>query len=148
MVTETHTKTVASILTTTPDDDILAVIPTLYWKERPDRYVPFLKRLRCIRPKSTAMTCRLKRAYSEDERPQAIIDVVGIKDGDPTEWAIEFRPWAEWLSMVIDCPPELELSDAQILANIFYEMTFAGFDEEAVEMKLNEIEEIAEAWRK
>ncbi len=90
------------------------------------------------------MTCRLKRAYSEDEKPQAIIIVVGVKDGDPTEWAIEFRPWAEWLSMVVDCPPELELSDAQILANIFYEMTFACFAEVTVELKLHEIEKIAE----
>ena len=148
MPKEIHPQTIASILATTTDEEIVAVIPTLYWKEEPDRYVPFLKKLRSTHPKTSEMTCRLKRAYSEDEKPQAIIVVVGIKNGDPTEWAIEFRPWAEWLSMVIDCPPELELTDAQILANIFYEMTFAGFDEEAVEMKLDEIEEIAETWRK
>jgi hypothetical protein len=148
MAKEIHAQTVASILAKTTDEEILAIIPTLYWNERPDRYVPFLKKLRTIEPKATVMTCRLKRAYSQDEKRQTIINVVGVQDGDPTEWAIEFRPWAEWLSMVIDCPPEFELSDTQILANIFYEMTFAGFDEEEVEIKLNEIEEIAETRRK
>lgn len=148
MPKEIHPPTVASILSTTTDEDILGAIPKLYWRERPDQYMPFLKELRSIRPKATEMTCRLKRAYSEDDKPQAIIVVVGVKDGDPTEWAIEFRPWAEWLSMVIDCPPELELSNAQILANIFYEMTFAGFDEEEIALRRARIEGIAEAWLK
>ncbi|CEJ84213.1 hypothetical protein HYPGJ_20159 [Hyphomicrobium sp. GJ21] len=46
MAKETHPETVASILAATTDEQILTVIPTLYWKESSDRYVPFLKMLR------------------------------------------------------------------------------------------------------
>lgn len=148
MAEKRNRKTIGSILAATADSDILAVIPTLYWRESAQPYASFSKKLRAIKPKETKITCRLKRGYSEDKKPQPLVKVVGIREGDSTEWAIEFEPWAEWLSMVVDCPPSLELSDAEILANIFYEMTFAGFNETKIKRKKDEIYKIAETARK
>ncbi len=63
-----------------------------------------------------------------------------MKDNHPKEWdgtlivyALEFRPWKEWLGFNV-CEKSLEnLGPVDYLAHILYEVTFLGFDEECVE---------------
>lgn len=54
-------------------------------------------------------------------------DVSGIKPNNPESWAIEFRPWEEWLSMEIDQSSLDEYGEIVCLVAILEEMTFNGF---------------------
>ena len=56
-------------------------------------------------------------------------------------WSLEFNKWCEFLGMNID--PEtannIELSKADIVAHILYEMTFVGYDEEEIKEQADEL---------
>lgn len=53
--------------------------------------------------------------------------------------AIEYEPWAQWLSMEIRPEEQGTTSTLELLAHILYEMTWAGFDEETVQGQLQEL---------
>jgi len=61
-------------------------------------------------------------------------------------WALEFSEWCEFLGMSID--PEtannIELSKADIVAHVLWEMTFCGYDEEEIQGKADELKEKVE----
>lgn len=58
-------------------------------------------------------------------------------------YAIEFTPWEEWLGMEVD-PATLEAFDeVAIIAHCLWEMTFAGFDQETIQQKVDELRETA-----
>lgn len=132
--------TVATLVASVSDDDLVAALSRLYWADQDKQaasYLEVLARLRTMMPASTTMSCVLAREWSDDNPPEPLIHIVGREMGDDTRWAIEFRPWAEWLGMAVEADPALELSEADMLANILYEMTFVGWDDE----------EIAEQWQ-
>ena len=61
-------------------------------------------------------------------------------------WALEFNKWCEFLGMEIDTETanNIELSRADIVAHILYEMTFIGYEEEEIQDKANELKEAVE----
>lgn len=63
---------------------------------------------------------------------------------DCDSYAIEFKPWEQWLGMEID-PVAFELfSETEILAHCLYEMTFVGFDEDEIQKRYQEINSLAD----
>ena len=54
-------------------------------------------------------------------------------------YAIEFKPWDEWLGMTIAEQTLKEFSEPQILAHCLYEMTFVGFNQEEIQKRFEEI---------
>ena len=82
----------------------------------------------------TSTVCVLSARHSHGT---AWVDVHGRLPGSDDNWAIEYEPWAEWLSMEIDV--QTPLKEAQVLAQIFYEMTWAGYGESEVQEQKDEI---------
>lgn len=72
------------------------------------------------------------------------VTVYGKKPKCKEYYAIEFAPWNEWLSMVIDTKTLKEFTSAQIAAHCLWEMTFISFDEESIEDALGDLKNIVE----
>ncbi|MBY0561475.1 DUF6557 family protein [Hyphomicrobium sp.] len=144
MVEAITVRTVASILAGVDAEAIVTALGELYDKQDGEEYRETIARLRAMTPKPTVMGCRLARTFSLDEPPLPTVDVYGVRPGDALHYAIEFEPWAEWLMMDVHVEPPLELSDAEIIANILYEMTFCGFEESEITERIDEIKDAAE----
>jgi hypothetical protein len=54
-------------------------------------------------------------------------------------YALEFTKWNEWLGMDIDSETlnNVELTKADIVSHILYEMTYCGYQEEEIQEKLS-----------
>jgi len=61
-------------------------------------------------------------------------------------WALEFNKWCEFLGMEIDTETSnnIELSRADIVAHILYEMTFIGYEEEEIQDKMDDLKQRVE----
>ncbi|WOF44296.1 hypothetical protein KNJ79_05035 [Sphingopyxis indica] len=73
-----------------------------------------------------------------DER----IDVSG-RDAEATNWAIEFEPWGRWKLLPVVCEG-VTLNLDEIATHLYYEMTYAGWPEQALE-RYNQIVDAADA---
>lgn len=133
--------TVATLVASVSDADLVAALHRLYYKgqaEQADGYLEVLAKLRAMKPEPTTMDCVLVREKSA-------IHVHGVEMGDPTHWAIEYVSWPHWLGMAVHLHQGLELSEADMLANILYEMTWAGFDEDEIAAQRAEIDSTVES---
>ena len=127
--------TVATLVAAVSPEDLAAGICRLYWADQDkdlDAYLEMQTQLRAMKSAPTTMSCVLSREWSDDNPPEPIIDVHGYEMGDEQAYAIGFEPWPVWLGMEVKAAPELDLSDADMLANILYEMSFYGFDPDEV----------------
>ena len=59
-------------------------------------------------------------------------------------YALEFRPWEEWLGMWIDKNSIQEFSQLEIIMHCLYEMTFMGFDQKEIKNEYDKIIETSE----
>lgn len=133
MTTSRHT--VGTLVAAVSPDDLANGIRRLYWADQEDdleAYLDLHQRLRAMKHAPSTMCCVLSREWSDDNPPEQIIHVSGMELGDDTHYGIGFVPWAEWLSMEVRSAPELELSDADMLANILYEMSFYGWEQDEI----------------
>ena len=139
--------TVASLVASVSDDDLVKAIECMYYEQEGQEqdYVDMRNCLRAITPKPTTMNCFLSRHWTEDDIPKQCIHVNGREMGSKTNLAIEYVPWNEWLNIAVFVEPGLKLTDADMLANILYEMTFAGWDEEEIADEKAAIEELIDA---
>ena len=55
-------------------------------------------------------------------------------------WAIEFRPWDEFLGMTIDKETLNNFTSEEIVCHILYEMTFCGYDQEEIQSKFEDLQ--------
>lgn len=90
----------------------------------------------------------------EDPEPSNIAVQVGkIEDEDITFWdvvgwdgkdyiALEFTKWEEWLGMEVSNLKDL--TDVELLALIFEEMTFCGYSQEVIQSKMDDLLKISE----
>jgi hypothetical protein len=67
------------------------------------------------------------------------VSVSGVLEGDPDFYAIEFRPWDEWLGMGIRDEDLQEIGHLSMLCHCLYELTFVGFSNEEVGTKWREL---------
>ena len=80
------------------------------------------------------------------------VDVSGkkweSKNGNGTgryeSYAIEFKPWEEWLGMKIDEISLREFTETEILAHCLFEMTFVGFDQKQIQKRYEEMTDLTE----
>ena len=127
--------TVSTLVAAVSPDDLAGGIRRLYWANQEDdldAYLALQARLKEMKSAPTTMSCVLSREWSDDDPPESIIHVHGQEMGDEQNYAIGFEPRANWLGMEVRSDPELELSDADLLASILCEMSFYGFDEQDV----------------
>jgi hypothetical protein len=139
--------TVETLVASVSDDDLVAALGRMYeadQQEQASAYLEMLAALRTMAPEPTIFDCLLTRVWSRDDPPEPSVDVSGVIMGDRERYAIEYQPWREWLGMAVTVEPNLELSPADMLANILYEMSWAGFDEEEIAAQMASILESAE----
>lgn len=77
----------------------------------------------------------------EDEYSDEYVDVsaryADMRDNE--KYAIEFVPWAEWLTMEISSDSLALWGDVDCLAHIMWEMSFFSFDEYQIQKKFQEL---------
>lgn len=140
-------KTVGELFHTLNRDEVVAAVLRLYPEQpgaHPDGYLQaweILTKKQAASP--TGMTVELYMCESFDDPPEMYVSVHGRNSEGP--WAIEYSPWTEWLSMPIvvlnECGP---VSDVDALAHIFWEMTWAGYDDEAIAAQVADIIDAAD----
>jgi hypothetical protein len=136
--------TVGELFHSLDRDEVIAAILRLYPEQPGDHPDGYLQAWDIIRAKQAAspsdVICELYMHPSFDDPPEMFVGVHGRKDGDEDRYAIEYNPWVEWLSMPIDVLPECgDLPEIDVLAHIFWEMTWAGYDDQQIEDQKTEI---------
>ncbi|MEO8712394.1 MAG: DUF6557 family protein [Parafilimonas sp.] len=107
--------------------------------------------LQIMQPAYSKMLIQLKEVSDEFDN-EHYVDVSGVQpDEAPStpeinnSYALEFTPWAKWLGMQIDDAAFKKFTEPEILSYILYEMTFAGFDETAIQKQKEELDKQIEA---
>ena len=139
-------KTVGELIHSLEQEDVLGALKRLYTgeNESEEGYREVWAKLRVMQPQATHMTCVLRLTQSFDDPPEPYVDVSG-DDGSGQTWALEFRPWAEWLAMPVKVSAELNaMAETEQLAHCLYEMTFAGYDQADIAEQFEEICYLAE----
>lgn len=67
-------------------------------------------------------------------------DLTNKKD----KFALEFRPWAEWLGMEFDDLTCQHFTEYEIISHCLYEMTFIGFDQDTIRSEWQAIKDISD----
>lgn len=114
-----------------------------------DGYETVFNKLQMMREQASDTIIVLTTVTDETLYDRPYIDVSGRvcekSNGDGNEnwasesYAIEFKPWEEWLGMRIDERTVREFSETQILAHCLYEMTFVGFNQDEIQKRFEEI---------
>jgi hypothetical protein len=91
-----------------------------------------------------------KNCFEENE--EDYIQVSGIKKTEkqeekPVGYALEFKPWNEWLGMNISANTLAEFNELEIISHCLFEMTFCGFEEEEIQTHFKEIEKASEDFK-
>lgn len=78
----------------------------------------------------------------DDFDDEEYVDVSGRynnpqNEEDKFSQAIEFTAWNKWLGMDISEESLMSFSELEIIAHCLFEMTFAGFEEEEIQMQLS-----------
>jgi hypothetical protein len=123
------------LISTTADQQTLAAVEAI----DPNNirgYEVVLRRLKSLQPAATEWRVVLGPPIDPEDN---LLDIFGRKPGDPRRYAIEFNPWAEWLGMEVEVEG-VDLTPPQMIAQCLYEMTFIGFDEDAIQEQREEID--------
>lgn len=123
-----------------------------------DTYADVYELLIGLAPVETAMRLRVHEKVGDDGRVWSDVSgldgtrwkdqdenmrMTGLAGEEEVPWAIEFRPWEEWLGMEVDPETLQQLDEVDILVHCLWEMTFCGFEQETIQA---EYEQILEAW--
>ena len=109
-----------------------------------DGYRKVYETLRQLPLADTAMELQICWVADDDAAEQGYHDVSGLKPDDETAYAIEFRPWAEWLGMTVAEETRVAYTELEIIAHCLFEMTFVGFDEATIQNEWKELVEASE----
>lgn len=132
----------SSILKYYPDQEkSIGGYETIYWK---------LTSLEPSEEKADMVIHVTKISYEENTKTEIDpwYDVHGINgtmnEYDPEieqTYALEFSKWEEWAGMTIDYMTMEQFSNEDIVAFCMYEMTFFGFEQEAIQEQLDDLNE-------
>ena len=80
-------------------------------------------------------------AYEEEIDEEAYLSISGYSVKEDLNFALGFAKWEEWVNASILLDEDLELSTIDLIALCIYEMTFYGFDQEAIKAELDALEQ-------
>lgn len=140
--------TVGELFHSLDRDEVVAAILRLYPEHPGDHPDGYLQAWDIIRAKQaaepTGMTVELYMVPSFDEPPENYVSVHG-RDANDETWAIEYTAWKKWLCMPVIVLIEVgNITPTDTLAHIFWEMTWAGYDDEQIEKQITEIRDSVE----
>ncbi len=121
------------------DEPILTRLFQLYPDETKNKegYEKALKELRSLKPKKTDMQISLFRVEEDGEK---WVDISGFDPKEPdTHWAIEYRPWREWLGMGFVNDTIEDFDPLDVLAHCLWEMTWSGYSQRSIRARWNSI---------
>lgn len=101
-------------------------------------YEEILSSLKSMAPDESDMVLCIEKVEEEDD-DEIWWDVSGFEDG--TNYSLSFSPWSEWLGMKVLEDSLNQLSLEEIAIHCIWEMTWHGFDEEAIQEQANELKE-------
>lgn len=94
------------------------------------REIDALRSLRLKEPSDPeGFTIRLRRVEDEGE---SWIDVDAVKVDDPQAYSLSASPWALWAALPFRLV-DVDMTEAQIMAHVLWEMTFHGDEEQTKE---------------
>lgn len=76
--------------------------------------------------------------FFDEDFGEHFFDVSGYHEGDSQTYALEFRPWREWLGYEVGKAVEA-WGEVDTLAHILWEMTFVDFDEENIQNRYQKV---------
>jgi len=153
--------TVKELLDSVDKIELLDVLYELYpdQKENDLGYKQAILEMLDLTPNEEKTTCRvvIDHVYQEYDYPGAEADdyitIYGIdpqaeedefgRSGEDITWAIEYRPWTEWLAMDYECATDDKRAKTPIqhMAHILFEMTWVGYTQKEVSDQFDEIVE-------
>ena len=107
-----------------------------------DAYQNVFEKLQFLQDSESDMNIVLTECF-EDDGENDYVEVCGKKNNDSEDtvsYAIEFRPWAEWLGMTIDELTLKNFNELEIISHCLFEMTFMGYDEQTITKEMSELE--------
>lgn len=119
----------ATILARVGDDDALDAVDRIFAEDWREDYAGMLQELRSTAPAVSALTILISPDHN----------VWGIEPSNSEAMAIEFVPWAEWLSMAVDRSLIPDASDADIIAYCIAELAWGGWSDKGREKHFDEI---------
>lgn len=69
------------------------------------------------------------------------IDVGGV-DAEHSNWSLSFTPWGEWKLMEVEDASGKSLTPAEIAAHLYYEITWHGTEEDALERQTGLLDQV------
>ncbi|TXD82140.1 hypothetical protein ESY86_15860 [Subsaximicrobium wynnwilliamsii] len=105
-------------------------------------YQAVFEKLKVIDPEESDISIVISKEIDDDEE---YIEACGLHKNPKNEdenylQGIELTPWCKWLGMDISKESLNDFSELEIIVHCLYEMTFVGFSEEAIQEKINKIE--------
>jgi len=97
----------------------------------------------------------MKPRYNKDEMvidirrvgrgKNAYFDVSGVceEKGKKQSYAIEYKPWSEWLGCEVDKNVLKKMTKEEIAAHCLWEMTFVGFTQAKIRREINRLKKMA-----
>jgi len=82
---------------------------------------------------------QISEAIGFDDEPYA--NVTGKIKGDSENYGLSFTPWTKWLGMDVEVVDGYDCSLDEAYAHIVWEMTWDGFDEEAIQQSLQKLKD-------
>ena len=129
--------TYKQLLQTTNWPSIAGLFPELYPEAEIDmkEYETVFGKLQLMDAEETDISIVISRERDEDDE---YIEVSGLYNNPKNEeehysQAIGFATWRKWLGMDISAESLADFSELEIIVHCLYEMTYVGFDEEAIQ---------------
>lgn len=116
-------------------------------KENMEAHKTAYQKIKQLKPNVTNMEIVLVEIQDDfDDELTTYVDVSGkkIDTKDSQSYALEFRPWQDWLGMQISEDSLRNFNELEIISHCLYEMTFIDFDEEEIENEKNKLNTIIE----
>lgn len=134
---------VKSLFDSVPFDEVLAALRDSYVDIDGPSYLHAWEYIKALSPASgVESACIVKYCPPSEDGERGWFDVSGVGAGGES-MAIEFEPWSSWLAMPVSVVGA-DLTPAQTLAHILWEMTFVSYDEDEIKDRLNDIMSMVE----
>ncbi|MDN5351900.1 MAG: hypothetical protein PWQ12_819 [Clostridiales bacterium] len=78
--------------------------------------------------------------YEADVDEDAYLSISGYSASEDLHFALGFTRWEEWANARLEVQEDLMMLPEELIAICVYEMTFYGFDQEAIAQELKDLE--------
>ena len=127
-----------------PDDIVVDRLVQLYpnMDKSKQGYYHVLNSLKKIDPEDSQLEIDIETVHDELD-DEDYVSVSGWDKDEKVDYAIEYTPWSQWLSMKIRPKTLKNFTKLDILCHCLWEMTWSGFNEKEIQEQYADIMETA-----